>query len=183
MKKTGLFFFIILIISNTAYNQITKGDWLVGGSASFSSLKSSSTATVQFKQTDIQISPLVGFFLKEKFAVGLRPSLIYGSNTIANSNTIIGIGPIIRYYFLNPQHIFNLFAEGSYSYGSISGKGQISSKSNTFSIFGGPVVYFNSSVGLEFTLAYSTTKVVGFAGTNNEIRFGIGFQFHLEKEK
>jgi hypothetical protein len=183
MPKTILLIITFCLFIKTANSQITKGNWLVGGNASFSSLKSSSTATAQFKQTSVEISPVVGYFLNDKFAVGLRPSLTYGSNTIANSNTIIGIGPFTRYYFLKPENIVNLFTEGSYSYGSISSKGQPSSKSNTFSISGGTVIYFNSSVGLEFTLAYSTTKVVGFAGTNNEIRFGIGFQFHLEKEK
>jgi len=172
-----------LLYLNQANSQITKGHWLIGGSASFSSLKSSSTSTAQFNQTDIQISPSIGYFFKDKFAGGLRPSLFYGSNTIANSSTVIGIGPFIRYYFLNPEHIFNLFAEGSYSYGNNSGNGQLSSRSNTFSISGGPVIYFNNSVGLEFTLAYSTLKAVGFTGNNNQLRFGIGFQFHLEKEK
>ena len=42
-------------------------------------------------------------------------------------------------------------------------------------------MYFNSSVGLEFIIAYTITKAVGFPGANNEIKFGIGFQIHLEK--
>ena len=181
MNKCTIVLLACISIALTANCQITKGNWMLGGNASFSSLKSSSTAAAQFKQTDIQIIPTVGYFFIDKFTAGLRPSLTYGSNTIANSNTIIGIGPFARYYFLSPDNILNLFTEGSYSYGSISGKGQIASKSNTYSVSGGPVVYFNSSVGLEFTLAYSTTKVVGFTGTNNEVRFGIGFQFYLEK--
>lgn len=183
MKKISILILSILFINLKANSQITKGNWLVGGSAFFSSLNSASTASARFKQTSIQITPLVGVFLKDKFAVGLTPSFTYGSNTIANSNTVISAGPFIRYYFLKPANIVNLFTQGSYSYGIISGKGQTSSKSNSFSISGGPVIYFNSSVGLEFTLNYSATKVVGFSGTNNEIKFGIGFQFHLEKEK
>lgn len=120
----------------------------------------------------------------DKFAVGLNPSLTYGSNNVANTSTIITIGPFVRYYFLKTENIFNLFAEGSYAYGSNTGKGQGKGQHlNIFSFSGGPVLYFNSSVGLEFTIGYSTTKVVGFSGTNNEIRFGIGFKFHLEKDK
>jgi hypothetical protein len=184
MQKTILLIIAACFIIKNANSQITKGNWLVGGSASFSSLKSSSTATIQFKQTNFQISPLVGYFVKDKFAIGLKPSLTYGSNTIANTNTIISIGPFVRYYFLKPENIFNLFTEGSYAYGSNTGKGQgTGQKSNTFSLSAGPVLYFNSSVGLEFIIGYSTTKVVGFSGTNNEIRFGIGFQIHLEKDK
>lgn len=182
-------FFFILITTTLIFNfksnsQITKDNWLVGGSASFSSLKSSSEAVVQFKQTNIQITPLVGYFLMDQFAVGLNPSFTYGSNNVANTSTVINIGPFVRYYFLKPENIFNLFTQGSYAYGSITGKGQsIGFKLNTFAISGGPVLYFNSTVGLEFIIAYSTTKAVGAPGTNNEIRFGIGFQIHLEKDK
>ena len=182
MQKTFLLIIATCFIIKNANSQITKGNWLVSGSASFSQLQSSSTATVQFKQTNFQINPLVGYFVKDKFAVGLRPSLTYGSNNVANSNTIISIGPFIRYYFLKPENIINLFTEGSYTYGSSTGKGQTTGiKLNTFSFSGGPVLYFNSSLGLEFIITYSTTKVVGFPGTNNELRFGIGFQIHLEK--
>ena len=184
MQKTFLLIIAVCFLIKNANSQITKGNWLVGGSASFSSLKSSSTATLQFKQTNIQITPLVGYFLMDKFAVGLNPSLTYGSNNLANNSTIITIGPFVRYYFLKPENVFNLFTEGSYAYGSITGKGQgTGQRLNTYSISGGPVLYFNSSVGLEFIIAYSTTKIVGFSGINNEIRFGIGFQIHLEKEK
>lgn len=183
MPKTILLIFISYSIITAVNSQITKGNWLVGGSASFSSLKSSSTAAAQFKQTNFQINPLIGYFIIDKFVTGLRPSFIYGSNNAGNSNTIIGIGPFTRYYFLKPERLVNLFTEASYSYGIIYGKRQVSSRSNTFSISGGPVVYFNSSVGLEFIVAYSTAKAVHFAGANNELKFGIGFQFHLEREK
>ena len=175
---------LLLCIAIAAKSQITKNNWLLGGSASFSSLKSSSTASIQFNQTSFQVSPLVGYFVKDKFAVGLRPSLTYGSNSVANSNTIIKVGPFIRYYFLKTDNIFNLFTESRYEYGSNTGKGQdIGQRLNTFSFSGGPVLYFNTSVGLELVIEYSTTKVIGFSGNNNEIRFGIGFQIHLEREE
>ena len=172
-------FFIMLIVSINAYPQITKGNWLLSGSASFSRLQSSSQASVQYKQTDFQISSSVGYFLMDKFAVGLKPSLLYGSNNVGNSSKVITIGPFARYYFLKPENIFNLFSEGAYGYG-IFGGGQ---KSNTFSVAAGPVLYFNSSVGLEFTIGYSTTKFVGFSGSNNLMLVGIGLQFHLEKDE
>lgn len=123
-------------------------------------------------------------FVADKLVAGLKPSFIYGSGSITNSTTIIGIGPLVRYYLLSPENMFNLFTEAGYSYGNIKSKGGGSGqKSNTFSISGGPVLYFNSSVGLEFTCAYSKTKVVGFSGNNNELKFGIGFMFYLEKKE
>lgn len=173
--------FALFLISVKA--QVTKGNWLVGGNAVFSTLKSASTSAVQFKQTNIQLSPVVGYFLKDKFAVGLKPSYTYGSNIVANTNSIIRIGPFARYYLLSTERTFNLISEVSHAYGSISGKGQTEGQRfNTFSLSAGPVIYFNSSVGLEFLIAYSNTKVVNFTGHNNELNFGIGFQFHLEKD-
>jgi len=179
LNKKLLFIITIAVFSTNVNCQITKGNWLVSGSLSFSRLQSSSEATLQFKQTNFQISPTIGYFLKDKFALGLRPSLSYGSNTIANSSTAFNVGPFARYYFLNSEKIFNLFCEGSYSYGTISG-GQ---KLNTYAFNAGPVLYFNSAVGLEFILGYSVSKVIGFKGNNTAMQAGIGFQFHLERDK
>ena len=184
MQKTILLIIATNFIIYNVNSQITKGNWLVGGSTNFSTIQYSSAASLHYKQTNFQINPIVGYFLKDKFALGLRPSLSYGratgsNNTVYSSGTVINIGPFARYYFLKPENIFNLFAQGSYGYGTVTG-GQ---RSNTFSFAAGPVLYFNSSVGLEFTIGYSTTKSVGFSGNNNEVLFGIGFQIHLEKDK
>lgn len=108
MRKTILFILIIIICSNAANSQISKGNWLMSGSASFLRLQSSSAASIQYKQTNFQISPTVGYFLKDKFGIGVRPSLTYGSNNLGNSSTVISIGPFARYYFLKPENIFNL---------------------------------------------------------------------------
>jgi hypothetical protein len=170
----------LLLFSTIKVNsQITKGNWMLSGNASISSLKSSSAASIQFKQTDILFSTGIGHFFIDKFAAGLRPSLTYGSNNIANSSTVFGIGPFVRYYCLKPENIVNILIDAGYLYGAISG-GQ---KSNTMTLYAGPVVYFNTSVGIEFLIGYSTSKVVGFEGRNNKLQFGIGFQFHFEKDK
>lgn len=185
MKKIASLTTLISFLAFTSNSQITKNNWLLSGSANFSTQKNSSTASLQYKQTDIQISPTIGYFILDKFAAGLRPSLIYGKNNLvanAKPTTIFLIGPFIRYYLLQPEKVFNLFLESGYSYGNIANQGS-DSKQNTFSLSGGPVLYFNTAVGLEFTIGYTTTKIVDFEGSNNAIRFGIGFQFHLEKEK
>ena len=182
--KQLIFILLLSCIAITVNSQITKSNWLIGGSASLSSLKSSKTAAVQFRQTHVLGTAQIGYFVKDKFVVGIGPSCSFSSNHAGATNLIIGIGPFSRYYFLHTDNVFNLFAEGSYSYGINTGKGQgPAQKSNTFSISGGPVLYFNTSVGLEFIFAYSTTKVVDFTGSNNEMKIGIGFKFHLERDK
>lgn len=183
MKKVASLTIIILVLSFTSNGQITKNNWLISGSASFSTQKNSSAASLQYKQTDIQISPTIGYFIIDKFATGVRPSFTYGKNNLvtnAKPQSIFSIGPFVRYYFLQTDRPFNLFTEGAYAYASFNQASE--SRQHTFSVSAGPVLYFNTAVGLEFTIGYSTTKVVGFTGTNNAIRFGIGFQIHLEKE-
>ncbi len=176
--------FIIFIFSLTANSQIAKNSWLVSGNVSFATQKNSSAASVQYKQTDIQISPTIGYFLADNFAAGVRPSFTYGKNNLvadAKPQTIFSIGPFARYYFLKNESPFNLLAEAAYAYGS--SKLASNSQQHSFSFAAGPVLYFNTSVGLEFLMGYSTAKVVNFSGRNTALRFGIGFQIHLEKEQ
>ena len=185
MQKTFLLIIISFFTVKNVNSQITKGNWLVGGSASFSQQNPSSTAIAMFKQTNFQINPFVGYFLIDKLAVGLNPSVEYEKVSLGpNTSTIINVGPFVRYYFLEADKIFNLFGQGSYAYGSNIGKVQgrkYGNSLNTFAFSAGPVLYFNSSVGLEFTINYSTTKFVGFTGANKFLSYGIGFQIHLEK--
>lgn len=179
MKKFKTVILFVLILNSTANGQITKGYWLLSGNASISSSKSSSAASIQFKQTDIQVSAGLGHFFLDKFAVGIRPSFSYGSNNVGNSSSVFRIGPFIRYYILQPESIVNVISDASYSHGFFSG----GSNSNALSLYVGPVIYFNTSVGMEFLLGYSTIKNVGYAGSDSKIQFAIGFQFHLEKEQ
>jgi hypothetical protein len=53
----------------------------------------------------------------------------------------------------------------------------------TFFINAGPVIFLNSSVGVEFTIGYSSTHIKGNNDNNNVFQTGIGFQIHLEKNK
>ena len=140
-------------------------------------------AAVRYKQTNIQISPVIGYFIKDKLTTGVKPSLISGNNSITNSTLIFNIGPFVRYYFLNKEKVANIYSEISYSYGTISNSGQTGQHLNSFSISFSPVIFFNSAVTLEFPISYTSSKVMGFAGLNTELKFGAGFMFHLEKEK
>jgi hypothetical protein len=179
MKKTLLLCFATFTLLLSASGQITKGYWLLSGSAGFSSLTIKSAASIQLKQTDIQLSGSVGHFIFDKFAAGIRPSLSYGSNNITHASTVFNIGPFVRYYLLRKESTVNILADAGYLYGTLSGN----NSSNTYTVSIGPVVYFNTSVGLEFLIGYSTTKIPGYDGSNNKIQVGVGFQFHLEKEK
>ena len=193
MKQLVLLFSFWTLLF-TAQGQLTKGIWLVGGTGGFSSTKntySSSAATQTSDVVNLKLSPNIGYFLLDKFAVGLRPSF---AKTKAQVTTVSGLstnenrldfGPFARYYFLDAEKQFNILADATYQYGFYwftPTKGN----RNTFSASGGTVVFFNSSVGLELLIGYYWRKEKindAFKTTNEEkgLQMTIGFQFYLEK--
>ncbi len=184
MKKiTNLFLFLLIITNSNA--QLKKGNWLVGGNGSFTMFK-----VLDEKSQFLQLSPDIGYFFFDKFAAGLKPSYTYsygkstGTNSIAK-NAGFYFGPFVRYYFLSADKPFNILLEGSYQHGmETKGDSWTTTKYslNNFSFAAGPVIYFNSSVGLEFLVGYAQSKYVGETFHESRLQLGIGFQIHLEKE-
>lgn len=189
MKTLTLFFFIVFATLLTANAQITKGNWMVGGSANFGFSQAESSGngfSSSGKASGFTIAPNIGYFIKDKFVIGAVPSFSFSNPEGSNNNgTSYGIGPFIRYYFLKPESKVNLLAQIRYGFGK--GKSQSSQGSNTsgYGLKAGPVIYFNSSVGLEFTLDYSYSKIKSDNSDNvanfKNLNFGFGFQIHLEK--
>jgi hypothetical protein len=187
MKKISILALSVLFINVTATCQITKGNWMIGGNTDFSSTSNKSEEGQRTTAFTIQITPNIGYFIADKFATGLKVSVgkegVKATGTSRYSTyTNANFGPFLRYYFLPTDKLLNVLVEGVYQYGFIAGDNNKVFK-NTFSISGGPVVYFNSSVGLEFLIGYSTFKYVGFAGSNGTVQVGLGLQVHLEKDK
>lgn len=162
---------------------------MVGGSGMFTSEDSETTFDTGGKGSSnisyLEIFPTVGYFVADKFAVGLTPSFLvvnpYGRN---NSSTAYGIGPFVRYYFLKPESRINIFSQVSYSYEHWIGKFGNYTKGNKTIFKAGSAIYFNSSVALELSLAYGleNTAYSSHAESSTKIfNAGIGFQIHLEK--
>jgi hypothetical protein len=189
-------------------SQITQGNWLLGGSANFSTSSQEtavSTGVQKSSYLNYQIAPNIGYFFKDKFAGGLKAGITKGKAdygdlrqggvTVASGGysnaTWFDLGPFARYYLLSPDRQFNLFAEGNFMYG-LGGLHPGKSSRYNYSFYAGPVIYFNSSVGLEFTIGYSSELTKHFHPNTNELVFsskikalqvGLGFQFYLERDK
>lgn len=193
---------IVLIFSLTAKCQLDKGTWLINGTGNFSSSNYNFKNTVQNttqKSTslNIKLSPSISFFVIDKLTIGLKPSISFekedGGDVYNNNGNIIAsggnskitrfdIGPYIRYYLLQKEKQVNLFGEIGYQYGIDKSSG-FKINRNIFFINAGAEVFFNSSVGLEFTLGYLTKKETNVAVSTqkqNTIQLGIGFNFHLQ---
>lgn len=190
-------FFVCFLLSITtlSFGQITQGHWLVGGSGRFYSYKNNyqtSAFTSNGKYTQIDLSPNVGYFLADKFALGLKTTLssLKGdwtatSGTGSTNTQRYLFGAFGRYYFLEAEKQTNILVDASYQTGIIRGLNDTKGTLNNFSISAGPVIYFNTSVGLEFLLGYATDieKYSSQIQTEkrNGFQFSIGLQIHLIK--
>lgn len=182
MKKNTFILCLLLLGTQAANAQLTKGNWLVGGSGSFSSTKFESDATSKSTLTHLRLSPNTGYFFLDKFAAGLRISFSRQTQDVTGSGifnqTNIDLGPFVRYYFLPTEKQLNFLVDAAYQYGK---EKEANVARSTLSVNAGPAFYFNSSVGLEFLAGYSIEKYRNFAGSNNTFSLSIGFQIHLEK--
>lgn len=171
-----------LIFSLAATGQITKKNWLMGGAINFTSTSTNYLSVGSGTSTNLHFAPNIGYFFANKFAAGLGVRIEYNKYTLGSSTssaTDYSLGPFLRYYFLPTENKLNLFAMGSYGY-TITKPGN--QNANTFSFFAGPVYYLTNSVGLEFSIGYSTTSNSQTL-YNHSVLLGIGFQIHLEKDK
>lgn len=196
MKKSIQLLNILLLFSIVAKSQITKGNWMIGGNASFS-FSGSDYGTYNTRVNGISLSPNVGYFFIDKLAGGLRLGYYRNNSKFKNvpglpsvnfnKTTVYTFGPYIRYYFLPEEKSYNILVEGSYQFGTTKTETEVSSNpaisTNNFSIAAGPVIYFNSSVGIEFLLNYSTTNTNNSITKSYKLGIGIGLQIHLQKDK
>ena len=183
MKRNTFFLCLLLVGMQAANAQLTKGNWLVGGTGNFSSDNVVRSGDPELKSTNFSFLPNVGYFILNKFAAGLNAGVAH-SKSNSTSVTTYSAGPFARYYLLNIEKPFNLFIHGSYRYATSRIKNFGIRSSNDFynySISGGPVIYFNSSVGLEFSIGYSHLKSFESNAKTNSLQLGLGFQIHLEK--
>jgi hypothetical protein len=198
LKHFTLFFFL-LFSTTISFGQLDKGVWIVGGSGSFSAYHRDFVTpayTVIYKNVDMTISPSVGYFIIDKLALGFRPSYILqksedrGSTGIASGGkshfSSFEIGGFSRWYFLNKDNNYNIVSDITCNYGLHSNFGSSSGKSYGFRFLTGPVIYFNSSIGIELLVGYNRSKILNkdnISNLNKGFLATIGFQIHFEKNK
>jgi hypothetical protein len=182
MKTIKPLFKAALLFSVTLNAQITKGNWMVGGLGDFSSTKTTyifDGIRNEQKRTVFNISPDIGYFLVDKFAIGTYAKFGYDDFGDLNTKTF-GFGPFVRYYFLQPEKLVNVFAQANFGYNEGKSNNGGEYHVNDYGIKAGVVIFFNSSVGLEFALGYNTSTINSIS-TDNALKIGLGFQIHLKK--
>lgn len=186
MKTIKILCIATLLFSLTANSQITKGNWMVGGSGNFSSYENkniSNGVEVSYKGIGLNFSPNIGYFFADRIVAGTTIGLGYTKPKDYDSSFSYGIGPFVRYYFLKEDKKINILTEVNYSFGE-SKSASNKSHNNGYGVKAGPAIFFNSSVALELTLEYFHSKLNpqnGSGSTANNLQVGLGFQIHLEK--
>ena len=183
MKKLALIF-LITFFTITTNAQLTKGNWLIGGSLTLSTAEStniSNNIEYKTKSAGFGIMPNLGYFVLDNFCVGTSVGFSYSNPEGDNNNSSgISVSPFVRYYFLDSEKTINVFANVGYGYSTSESETGYKSNGNGYLVSAGPVIYFNSSVGLEMTLNYSNSKN-NSNSQYSQLFLGVGFQIHLEK--
>jgi hypothetical protein len=184
MKTTKLFVTITILSFLTSNAQITKGNWMVGGSGNFTNYKSTfQSGNTEMTQSGsaLYISPNLGYFIVDNVVLGSIVSFSFSNPSGDNNNSQgYGLSPFIRYYFRKSDKMINPFLQTSYSFNQGKSDSGGSNKSNGYTVKGGSAIFFNSSVALELSLNYDSQKFNSDVKSNN-FTVGIGFQIHLEK--
>lgn len=174
MKKV-LFAALLLVGTSSAFAQINKGQWLVGGNAGFESWKQGDA-----KGTNFELAPDAGYFFAKQFAGGLRAS-IASSKDEGDDEAFSSflVAPFLRYYFMPADKKVSIFADAAYGFGS-QGAGEKQSV-NGFKVMAGPAVFLSPNTALEFTLGYQSYKWENADDRSNSFGVNVGFQIHLGK--
>lgn len=190
MKKL-LLFLLTSSLLKVSSAQLTQNNWLMGGNLAYTRYDSKNSEDVVRKGSSLYVSLNSGYFLIDKLAGGIRTNLEFsrskypgsGGNRFLDRQTAIGLGPFVRYYYLPVENRINLFSDAGFLYSiNTNNNTDETSKSWSSSLGVGAVVFLNTSVGLEFLLAYSKYQEIDVDYKGNQLQFKIGLQFHLEKE-
>ena len=180
MKKNVFTLFALILMTGAATAQTETGSWLVGGNVNLNTAKNN---------TNIGISPMVGYFFAENFAAGANISLDYSKYEVSTGegrSTTFGLGPFARYYFGNSNT--RPLLHGSWNFISEKDKSKIYSPAaetsstrngSQFFIGGGLAGFINRNVALEALAGYNHFKYRHAGDGSGGFLLRVGFQVYL----
>lgn len=166
MKKTLLAIALVFACGGAVVAQTSQGTLFFGGSASITASKEEDPGEDD-KTTTFEFSPGVGFFVADKFAVGLDLSLsgtkiddgIGGDDKYKS----FGINPYARYYMFTPNEKFAFMLEGGFTVGGTKymPDGQNESKGGFVSVYLSPGFTFFPTQRWGIDLQFSGISFTG----------------------
>jgi hypothetical protein len=188
----------ITLFSISAFSQLNKKQFLVGGSIAYDTYKTTDYDFHKEKHRDLQLSSGVGYFILNKLAIGAdiefysyKLESLTEDHRQSISNTLY-FSPFVCYYFFPKNNKLNFFGKIEYNYGTSKSKFlsdsiiyDFSSKTTStgFSYSIGPVFFISPIVALELSLSYNISKDKNGYIDANSFFAGLGFQIHLGNKK
>jgi hypothetical protein len=206
-QKLLLLSILLLAFAGTASAQSHKGEFYLGGSLSYDYNSYGSTNTFNYNEgytiyttskiTSFSIRPEFGFFISDKWSIGIQPvysrtsgtetSNFFSYTTAADDyvssdpyhNDVVGIGVHARYYCMISDK-FGFFPE----FGISTLNNTTYFKYGTFSLGGTPnFVFFPTPKlgvnlgfgGVSYNLDYQTKDSTFHLGLNDNISFGLNY--------
>ncbi|SHM30962.1 Outer membrane protein beta-barrel domain-containing protein [Chitinophaga jiangningensis] len=195
MKKLIVIAAAALFGTQVANAQISKGDFLVGGTAEVStSSTKTKDADDKTTSTSFGISPKVGYALNSNWMVGVFVGTQFGVDKAAdgtkNKSLAIAPGIFVRNYHMLGDSKFAFFAEGNAAYGFGNNKVDDTkiSTTNAFAVNVQPgISYFVTKHfmvegmfgGINYTWAQDKTEATGVKRNTSSFDFKFTQQFSL----
>lgn len=161
MKRVFILLCIVIIMSKFCGAQTTKGNFTLGGNASFKSSKQGDTNNYSYNT--LALSPQLGFFIKDNFEIGGQLSLSTSKNDWGyqkSKNFGFIIGPYARYYHFTENNRFAFYGHaqavigfGKNSYEDTSNKNEAKSNLIGISLSPGFTYFFTDKWGLDLQLS------------------------------
>lgn len=176
MKKLilGAVIFAASLFSNQANAQIQKDNWMVGGQV----------ADVRFTNGfSLTLTPQVGYFIKDNWAVGAEVGLSTGGGT-----TNWSLGAFSRYYF-GKNEINSLlnngrfFGQGNVGFGGINSSAGNSTNGVNLGIGAGYAYFISKNISLDAILKFDAVVGGGNTSGNGSLGLNVGFQIYLPTAK
>lgn len=160
--------------------QIQKDNWMLGGQV----------ANAQFTNgLNINLTPQVGYFLKDNWAVGAKLGTnIYSLKGVSGVQAKWNLGAFTRYY-LNKNDVSTLlkngrfFGEATVGLGGDNSSHASSTNGAQLGIGAGYAYFITKNVSLDAILKFDATVGVGSSTGNGNIGLNVGFQIFLPTSK
>jgi len=164
-----------LLAGFQAWAQPHKGSILIGGTAGFSV----TNYPGDFNASVISVTPLAGFFITDKLAVGGGINLTFLGGDADGST--IGLSPMARYYF-NGDGSTRFFGQGGLTWQNVNPGGDFDSQSAFgFGLGVGLDYFFNERVALEAILGYNNLKGEDDDGSTGTFGISLGVAAFIGK--
>ena len=166
---------IFCMVTANTYSQTDKGYHLIGGSLSIGN-------DLERDRFSVSISPMMGWFVKDRFVVGgiLSTSFTsYHHDDPGHEVFELYLAPGCRYYLGKSRLKF--FGEAALYFGNYwSTRNDISGDFDFTGALGAGMVYFvTDQIGIEFLTRYGISEFANF----QDIRLSVGIQIHLPGKK